>query len=287
MSVDDRGELVIVATPIGNLGDVSQRAREVLATSQLIACEDSRHSGRLVKHLGIDGAHYVVVNEHTEADATRRIVEAIAAGQRVALITDAGTPAISDPGAVVVRGVIDAGLAVTSVPGPAAFVTALVLSGLPTTRFVFEGFIPRSGTDRAERLASIARDERTTIIYEAPHRIVRTLTDLSATCGGDRRVAVARELTKMHEEVRRGTLAEVASHFAATEPLGEFVVVIDGAPPSAPVDEATITGAIDDALAAGMSVRDAADTVSSMLGVSRRIAYDVALARRGPSGTSK
>lgn len=162
------GSLILVATPIGNLGDISQRAHDALVTADLIACEDSRHSGRLVKHLGIADPHYVVVNEHTERDTTKRIIDAIAAGKTVALITDAGTPAISDPGAVVVRAVIDAGLAVSAVPGPAALVMALVVSGLPTTRFVFEGFLPRSGGDRERRLADIAAEERTVIFYESP-----------------------------------------------------------------------------------------------------------------------
>ncbi|NBN89065.1 MAG: 16S rRNA (cytidine(1402)-2'-O)-methyltransferase [Actinobacteria bacterium] len=277
------GSLVLVATPIGNLGDVSQRSREALAAADLIACEDSRHSGRLVKHLGIADPTYVVVNEHTERDACARIVDAITAGKTVALITDAGTPAISDPGAVVVRAVLDAGLDVSAVPGPAALVMALVISGLPTTRFVFEGFIPRSGGDRDHRLADIALEERTTIIYESPHRIVRTLADLANACGSDRRVAVARELTKLHEEVWRGTLAGAIEHFSAKEPQGEFVVVIDGAGPAAPANDEQIAGAVDAALANGLSVRDAADHVATALGVARRTAYRVALSRRGTS----
>jgi len=274
------GELVLVATPIGNLGDISPRAREALATADLIACEDSRHSGRLVKHLGIESPKYLVVNEHTEHDAARSVVDAVAAGKRVALITDAGTPAVSDPGAVVVRAVIAAGLNVTSTPGPAAFVTALILSGLPTTRFVFEGFLPRSGNDRTERLASLATEDRTVVFYEAPHRIVRTLEDLAAAFGPNRRVAVARELTKLHEEVRRGTIADVAAHFVANEPIGEFVVVVDGAPPHATAGEDDIAAAIDAALRGGMSVRDAADTVAVALGVARRDAYRIALTRK-------
>lgn len=280
------GALVLVATPIGNLGDVSQRAREALSSADLIACEDSRHSGRLVKHLGVSDPTYVVVNEHTEREATARIVDAIAAGRTVALITDAGTPAISDPGAVVVRAVVDAGLTVTAVPGPAALVMALVLSGLATTRFVFEGFLPRSGGDRERRLADIAVEERTVIVYESPHRIVRTLSDLAVVCGAERRVAVARELTKLHEEVWRGTAADAAAHFGANEPIGEFVVVIEGAAPAAPADDEQIARAVDAALAAGMSVRDAADHVAERLDVPRRSAYRIALSRRGSGDTA-
>jgi 16S rRNA (cytidine1402-2'-O)-methyltransferase len=274
------GALVLVATPIGNLGDISQRARDALAAADLIACEDSRHSGRLVKHLGIADPHYVVVNEHTERDATKRIIETIEAGRTVALITDAGTPAISDPGAVVVRAVIDAGLAVSAVPGPAALVMALVLSGLPTTRFVFEGFLPRSGADRERRLADIAAEERTVVLYESPHRIVRTLDDLVAACGDHRRVAVARELTKLHEDVWRGTIREASAHFATNEPQGEFVVVVDGAPPAPAADDELIARVVDEALAAGLSVRDAADRAATTLGTPRRAAYRIALSRR-------
>lgn len=274
------GSLVLVATPIGHLGDISQRAREALADAHLIACEDSRHSGRLVKHLGIADPRYVVVNEHTERDATRRIVDAISSGNTVALITDAGTPAISDPGAVVVRAVIDAGHTVSAVPGPAALVMALVISGLPTTRFVFEGFLPRSGGDRDRRLADIAAEERTIIFYESPHRITRTLDDLAAACGEERRIAVARELTKMHEEVWRGTLGQASVHFATHEPQGEFVVVVEGAPPAPAADDDLISRVVDESLAAGLSVRDAADRAATTLGVPRRTAYRIALARR-------
>ena len=279
------GALVLVATPIGNLGDISQRARDALAAADLIACEDSRHSGRLVKHLGIADPHYVVVNEHTERDATKRIIETIEAGRTVALITDAGTPAISDPGAVVVRAVIDAGLAVSAVPGPAALVMALVLSGLPTTRFVFEGFLPRSGAERERRLADIAAEERTVVLYESPHRIVRTLDDLVAACGDDRRVAVARELTKLHEDVWRGTVRDASAHFATNEPQGEFVVVVDGAPPAPAADDELIARVVNEALAAGLSVRDAADRAATMLGVPRRAAYRIALSRRSSGDT--
>ena len=274
------GSLVLVATPIGHLGDISPRAHETLAGADYIACEDSRHSGRLIKHLGISNPTYIVVNEHTERDATARIIDEIASGRTVALVTDAGTPAISDPGAVVVRGVIDAGLSVTAVPGPAALVMALVLSGLSTTRFVFEGFIPRSGGDRLRRLADIATEERTVILYESPHRIVRTLNDLADACGADRRIAVARELTKMHEEVWRGGAADAAAHFAAHEPLGEFVVVVDGAPPAPPATNAQVAHAVDRALAEGLSVRDAADRTAADLNVPRREAYRIALERR-------
>ena len=275
--------LVVVATPIGNLGDITQRAVDVLSGADIVACEDSRHSGKLLKHLGIADTKYLVVNEHTEREACATVVDAIAAGKTVALITDAGTPGISDPGSVVVRAVIEAGLPVTAAPGPAAFVMALVLSGLPTTRFVFEGFLPRSGTDRAQRLADIAAEPRTVVFYEAPHRIARTLADLAGVCPADRRIAVARELTKMHEEIWRGTVGEATVHFDSNEPMGEFVVVLDGAPPRNSATQDEIDHAIDEALRAGLSVRDAADAVASALDVPKRTAYQAALARKNAS----
>lgn len=275
--------LVVVATPIGNLGDITQRAVDVLSGADIVACEDSRHSGKLLKHLGIADTKYLVVNEHTERDACAMVVDAIAAGETVALITDAGTPGISDPGSVVVRAVIDAGLPVTAAPGPAAFVMALVLSGLSTTRFVFEGFLPRSGTDRAERLAAIAAEPRTVVFYEAPHRIARTLADLAAVCAAERRIAVARELTKMHEEIWRGTVGDAVTRFDSNEPMGEFVVVLEAAPPRESATAQDIDRAIDDALGAGLSVRDAADAVASALGVPKRTAYTAALARKNAS----
>lgn len=274
------GSLVVVATPIGNLGDITQRAVDTLTSADIVACEDSRHSGKLLKHLGVAGAKYLVVNEHTERDACVAIVEAVNAGKTVALITDAGTPGISDPGGVVVRAVLDAGLVVTAAPGPAAFVMALVLSGLSTTRFVFEGFLPRSGADRTERLTEIVAEPRTVVFYEAPHRIARTLADLAAVCPAERRIAVARELTKLHEEIWRGTVGDAVGHFDSNEPMGEFVVILEGAPPRAAASSHDIDATIDQALAAGLSVRDAADAVSSALGVPKRTAYQATLARK-------
>lgn len=277
------GSLVVVATPIGNLADITQRAVDALSSADIVACEDSRHSGKLLKHLGIADTKYLVVNEHTERDACARVVDAVGAGKTVALITDAGTPGISDPGSIVVRAVIDAGLPVTAAPGPAAFVTAVVLSGLPTARFVFEGFLPRSGNDRAERLAEIVSEPRTVVFYEAPHRIARTLADLAAVCPAERRIAVARELTKMHEEIWRGSVGEAPAQFESNEPMGEFVVVLEGAPPRAAATDSDIDDAVDRALAAGLSVRDAADAVATALGVAKRTAYQATLARKNAS----
>ena len=271
------GQLILVATPIGNLGDISERMKQVLEQADLIACEDSRHSGRLVKHMGITSPKYIVVNDHTERDACNGIVEAIMGGKTVALITDAGTPGISDPGSVVVQAVIAAGLSVTAVPGPAALIMALIISGIPTTRFVFEGFLPRSGRDRAERLADIASEMRTVIFYEAPHRIARTLNDLAVACQPDRLIAVTRELTKMHEEVWRGSVSEAALHFATVEAMGEFVVVLAAAEAPLPADEDLIKEALVHEFSSGLSTRDAVDAVVKKTNAPKRVVYALAL----------
>ena len=271
------GQLILVATPIGNLGDISERMKLVLEQADIIACEDSRHSGRLVKHMGITSPKYIVVNDHTERDACNGIIEAIMGGKTVALITDAGTPGISDPGSVVVQAVIAAGLSVTAVPGPAALIMALIISGIPTTRFVFEGFLPRSGRDRAERLADIASEMRTVIFYEAPHRIARTLNDLATACHPDRLIAVTRELTKMHEEVWRGSVSEAALHFATVEAMGEFVVVLAAAEAPLPADEDLIKEALVHEFSTGLSTRDAVDAVVKKTSAPKRVVYALAL----------
>jgi len=275
------GQLILVATPIGNLGDISDRMKSVLAAADFIACEDSRHSGRLVKYMGITSPRYMVVNEHTERDSCARIVEAITTGKTVALITDAGTPGISDPGSVVVRAVIDAGLSVSAVPGPAALIMALVISGLPTTRFVFEGFLPRSGRDRSARLADIAAETRTIVFYEAPHRIARTIADLAQVCASSRTIVLARELTKMHEEVWRGPMVDAVARFAndsfESTPIGEFVVVLAGAEQPEEADDEAIREALCEAFALGATTRDAVDLVVKRLGVPKRVAYRIAL----------
>jgi 16S rRNA (cytidine1402-2'-O)-methyltransferase len=271
------GQLILVATPIGNLGDISERMKSVLEQADIIACEDSRHSGRLVKHMGITSPKYIVVNDHTERDACNGIIEAIMGGKTVALITDAGTPGISDPGSVVVQAVIAAGLSVSAVPGPAALIMALIISGIPTTRFVFEGFLPRSGRDRAERLADIASEMRTVIFYEAPHRIARTLNDLAVACHPDRSIAVTRELTKMHEEVWRGSVSEAALHFATVEAMGEFVVVLAAAEAPLPADEDLIKEALVHEFSTGLSTRDAVDAVVKKTSAPKRVVYALAL----------
>ncbi len=273
------GTLVLVATPIGNLGDLSPRAIETLQGSSLILCEDTRHSGKLLSHAGISGVRLAVCNEHTEAERSRDVLMLLDAGETVTLVTDAGTPGISDPGSRLVRGVLDGGHTVSAVPGPAAFVMALVISGFDTTRFVFEGFLPRSGRERAGRLASIAAEPRTSVIYEAPHRVERTANDLTTVCGGKRLVAVARELTKIYESVWRGTLDDAVTHLHTTPPRGEYVIVLQGAPPRGEVSDDEIRTALHAALA-GHSRKDAVATVVGQLEVPKRRVYDLALAVR-------
>ena len=272
------GRLVLVGTPIGNLGDLSSRAVEVLAAADVIYCEDTRRTRALLTHAGIKGQKLVAMDSHREAAAVSRVVEALRAGAMVALATDAGMPGVSDPGARLVAGVLAAGEEVSVVPGPSAALTALVLSGLPTDRFVFEGFLPRKGRERAERLEAIALETATTVVFEAPPRLAATLADLSQACGPGRRVAVARELTKLHEEVWRGTLVRAAELAAAYESRGEHVLVIEGRAPEADApDRETLQEAIAARLAAGESARDAAHAVAADLGVPRRRAYALAL----------
>jgi 16S rRNA (cytidine1402-2'-O)-methyltransferase len=273
----NRGALVLVATPIGNLGDISQRAIEALKAADIICCEDTRHSGKLLAHFGVTGKKLVVINEHTEYDAREEIVSLVTTGSNVALITDAGTPGISDPGERLVVAVINAGGVVTAVPGPSALTMALVISGLPTSRFVFEGFLPRSGAERTERLAMATTESRTTVFYEAPHRLVKTLSDLTTACGAMRGVVLARELTKLHEEIWRGTLQDANMHVAKTEPRGEYVIILEPAKPPAPPTDEELLAAIRAEIAKGVSRKDSAARVSARFGVAKRTVYELAL----------
>lgn len=267
------GTLYLVATPIGNLGDLSPRVVDVLATAELVCCEDTRRTGRLLQHAGVRAERLAVCNDHTEASRIPDVLDTLAEGGDVAVVTDAGTPGISDPGERIVRAALDAGHPVSTVPGPDAVTAALVVSGLPTARYVFEGFLPRSGRDRGTRLHEIAAERRTVVLYEAPHRIERTIDDLRDACGTDRRIAVARELTKLHEEVVRGTLGDIR----LGEPRGEYVVVLEGAPdPEAPDDD-RIRAELRHDLAAGATTRDASATVARRLGVPKRQVYALAV----------
>ena len=270
------GVLVLVATPIGNLADLSPRAVEELRRADAVACEDTRRTGRLLSHAGIEGSRLLTVNDHTEAAQARDIVDRLARGERVAVVTDAGTPGISDPGERLVRAAIAGGHRVEVVPGPSAPIAALVASGLPTGRFCFEGFLPRKGSARADRLEALAGEERTMVLFEAPHRLAGTLGDLAEAFGAERRAVVARELTKLHEELWRGTLGEAAEHWSAAPVKGEVVLVVDGAPPPEPAGEDELVAAIRERLARGASARDAAREVARELHVPRRRAYALA-----------
>lgn len=271
------GRLVLVSTPIGNLGDLPPRAVESLRSCALICCEDTRHSGKLLSHAGVSGVRLAVANEHTEDARTDEVLGLLAGGHDVAVVTDAGTPGISDPGMRLVRAAVDAGYSVTAVPGPAALVMALVVSGFDTTRFVFEGFVPRSGRERGDRLAEVAAERRTVVLYEAPHRAARTVADLAAACGPDRRVALARELTKLYEEVWRGTLGEAVAHLAEVAPRGEYVMVLEGAPAATAATDEQIVHALRMALSGGADRRTAIATVMGATGASKRRVYDLAL----------
>lgn len=253
--------LILVATPIGNMGDLSERARTALATADLVCCEDTRRTGLMLHNLGID-ATLMRFDDHAEHDAIPRVLDALRDGRTVCLVSDAGTPGISDPGSRLVAAAIDHGFTVSAVPGPAALIMALVISGLPTERFVFEGFLERRGKERSAHIDFVARHPYTVVLYEAPHRLMRTLEDLVSACGSDRRVAVCRELTKMHEEVWRGTLHDAVEHFTENEPKGEFVIVLAGAPPSEPASPETVIARITELLEGGTRTKDIARQVA-------------------------
>lgn len=267
--------LWLVATPIGNLGDLPPRAVDVLGHAGLVCCEDTRRTGLLLQHAGIRAERLAVCNDHTEASRVDDVLRTLREGRDVAVVSDAGSPGISDPGERIVRAVLDAGFAVSAVPGPTAAVMALTISGLPANRFVFEGFLPRKGTDRAQRLAEIAREHRTTVLYEAPHRVLRTLDDLREVCGDDRMVVVTRELTKLHETVVSGPLGEID----IGNPRGEYVLVLAGAPSDdAPATDDEVRAALRAQLAVGASTRDAAATVAKAIGRPKREVYALAVA---------
>lgn len=275
------GALVLVGTPIGNLGDLTPRAVEALRSVDAIACEDTRRTGRLLVHAGIEAPKLIRVDDHTEQRVTARIVRLVADGRRVAVVTDAGMPGISDPGERLVRAAVEAGLEVEVVPGPSAAVAALVVSGLGAARFCFEGFLPRRGGGRKERLGELAGERRTIVLHEAPHRLARTLADLAEALGADRRVVVARELTKLHEQVWRGTLVDAVA-WAGDQPKGEMVIVVEGAPEPEAATDADILAAVDRELGAGATRRDATTSVARALGVSRRRVYGLVVDQRPP-----
>lgn len=271
--------LVLIGTSIGNLGDIAPRAIEALRDAEVIACEDTRNVRKLLSavHVSAAGKRLVVMADHNEAHAVRQVLALLDDDKRVAVVTDAGMPGISDPGERIVAAAANAGHVIEVIPGASAALAGLVVSGLPTSRFVFEGFLPRKGSGRTERIAAVASEPRTVVLYEAPHRVRQTLDDLASACGPLRRVALARELTKLHEEVFRGSLEAAVRHFEEHEPRGEFVIVLDGAPPGPPATVDDIAGALQARISAGESKKEAVAAVATDLGVPKRIVYDVAL----------
>jgi len=277
--MSERGRLILVATPLGNMADLSPRAASTLAAADTIACEDTRRTRQLLRLAGLDAPRLIAVHAHNEASQVGGILERLDSGETVAVVSDAGLPGISDPGERLVRAAADAGYEVSVVPGPSAAVAALVVSGLPTSRWVFEGFLPRKGPERQARLGVVAEESRTVVLYEAPHRLVVTLADLARACGGERRVCIARELTKLHEQVWRGTLTAAVA--LDTEPRGEYVLVVEGAAAvAAAVGEEDIEAALRNVLSGGGDRKEAVGAVAAALGVPKRRVYEAAVRLR-------
>ena len=273
---------MVIGTPLGNLGDLSPRARDALAGADVVACEDTRRTGRLYQLVGLKAPTMIVIEQHVERTGAARVVAAIERGSTVALVTDAGMPAISDPGGLVVDAVLDAGLRIEVVPGPSSVSAALAVSGLVTDRFVMEGFLPRTKGAREARLAMIAAETRAVVCFEAPTRLVRTLGELAACCAPDRRVVVCRELTKLHETIWRGTVVDAVGRFDEEPVRGELVIVVEGAAPPEPATEDELRTALRRQLDAGSSTRDAVDAVTAATGARRSTVYALALALIAP-----
>ena len=272
------GTLTLVGTPIGNLGDFSPRARRALEEADFIAAEDTRVTLRLLNYFGIKKP-LVSYFEHNKYQSGDKILQRILAGENCALVTDAGMPAVSDPGEELVALCAREGVAVTAVPGPSAVVTAVALSALPAGRFTFEGFLSTSGRSRAEHLEELKGERRTMVFYEAPHKIAKTLADLAAALGAGREVSLCRELTKMHEEVIRTTLGGALAMYAETPPRGEFVLVIDGAPEDA-AEQYTPEAAlalVNGHRAAGKSLKEACRLAAEVTGYKKNELYDMAV----------
>ena len=271
--------IILGGTPIGNLGDASPRLREVLESVSVVACEDTRTTSKLLAALGIENRpRLIALHEHNESARVDELV-AMAAETDLLVLSDAGMPTVSDPGFVLVRAAADAGVRATVIPGPSAVVTALALSGLPTDRFTFEGFLPRKSSDRRTAFTALEREPRTMVFFESPHRIAESLADARDTLGADRPVAVCRELTKMFEEVKRGTLAELAE-WARDEVRGEIVVVVGGAPARASVTMPDALAEVARLTLSGIGLKEASAQVAELTGLSKRDLYQGALAAR-------
>ena len=269
------GTLYLVATPIGNLEDVTRRALTILGQVRLIAAEDTRHTRKLLSHYRIT-TPLISYHEHNKLVRLDRVLVELAQGD-VALVSDAGTPGLSDPGYELVRAALAAGYQVSPIPGPSAPIAALVASGLPTDAFVYLGYLPRRAVERRRLLATLADETRTLVVFDVPHRLQETLRDLEAALGGERPVAVCREMTKMHEEILRTSLGEARQHFEAVEPRGEFTLVIGGASGDTAWNEARVRSAIAKRLSEGLSRAEAARQVSAASGWERRRVYHLAM----------
>ena len=272
------GMLYLVPTPIGNLGDISQRCRETLEQADFIAAEDTRVSLKLLNHLGIRKS-LVSYYEHNKAFKGNVILERIQAGETCALVSDAGSPAISDPGEELVKQCADAGITVCAIPGPCAVITALSISGQSTGRFCFEGFLSTAKKSRREHLEALVKEQRTMIFYEAPHKLVATLEDMAQVFGNDRPISLCRELTKLHEEVVRTTLGEAIVKYEENAPRGEFVLVVAGAPEEIkelPTEEDAVSY-VAKLMEGGMSRKDAIKQTAKDLNLPKNVVYDAAL----------
>ncbi len=271
------GTLYVVGTPIGNLDDMTFRAVKILQSVDAIAAEDTRHTGKLLQHFQIKTPQ-ISYHEHNRSQRLPELLEQLSEGT-IALVTDAGIPGISDPGYELVKACIDAGIQVVPIPGASASLTALSAAGLPTDRFVFEGFLPASGKERQQRLESLPSEARTLIFYESPHRLRVSLRDLAASLGNDRQIVVARELTKLYEEFWRGTIAEAIAYYTETQPKGEFTLVVAGAELEMPVlSEGALKVELQQIMAQGVSRSQASRQLAQLTKVSRRQLYQLALA---------
>ncbi len=271
--------IILGGTPIGNLGDASPRLREMLETVAVIACEDTRTTSKLLAGLHIENRpKLIALHEHNEGDRAAELLR-LAADEDVLVLSDAGMPTVSDPGFVLVRAAVEAGIGVSVIPGPSSVVTALAVSGLPTDRFTFEGFLPRKSSDRRTAFAALEREPRTMVFFESPHRIDESLADARDVLGADRPAAVCRELTKMFEEVKRGTLGELAE-WARDEVRGEIVVVIGGAATRASVSFEDALAEVARLTATGLGLKDASAQVADLTGLSKRDLYQGALGSR-------
>ncbi|HJP16143.1 MAG TPA: 16S rRNA (cytidine(1402)-2'-O)-methyltransferase [Acidimicrobiales bacterium] len=268
--------LTLIATPIGNLSDLSPRAVKTLEESDVVACEDTRRTGLLLQHFGITGTRMLRVDSHTEDKASAEIINCLSEGLSVSMVTDAGMPSVSDPGERLVKKVIESGYQVTVVPGPTAPISALVVSGFSTQRWCMEGFLPRKGESRSKRIKEVADEDRTVILFESPNRLASTLEDLRKECGNTRQVAIVRELTKLHEEIFRGSLEE-ALLWSKKTIKGEIVVVLEADTSTPEIEDEHLESVLREILKNGASTKDAAEEASRRLNVSRRRAYSTAL----------